>query len=68
MSFNESDVIIFRKKNYRKLIASFRRLSLDNDIAIVIDNDKILKINLIRLQMFYSRHSDECIRNPINEN
>ena len=44
MSFNESDIIIFRKKNYRKLISSFRRLSLDNDIAIVIDKDNILQI------------------------
>ena len=45
MTFSASDIIIFRKKSYDKLLNCFKTLSLDNDIAIVIDDKSILQIN-----------------------
>jgi len=45
MNFNPSDLIIFRKKNYNTLLSAFKTLSLDNDLAIVIDNNTFLQIN-----------------------
>lgn len=41
---NSSDIIIFRKKNYNYLFSSFKTLSLDNDIAIVVDKNNLLQI------------------------
>ena len=45
MNFNSGDIIIFRKKNYKALLTAFKTLSLDNDIAIVIDEKNIIQIN-----------------------
>ena len=41
---NSSDIIIFRKKNYNYLFSSFKTLSLDNEIAIVVDKNNLLQI------------------------
>lgn len=51
MNFNSGDIIIFRKKNYKSLFTAFKTLNLDNDIAIVIDDNNIIQINNYQLHI-----------------